>query len=362
MAQFSYPVYVLGQTFFNRRPDTILHFRGTVLEGRPGAQPPIFNDMGGIMANPSMQPAGSPDLLSQAYSQSHGGVVAASSSHHGRVPLATIVTAVPPVDLGSSSSEDIPNTNDPHFYSSPVAMEPPRGFMEQPKPSTPPAKARNKSSPRIHAAKIEKSTNIGHWTDGLVKPPPPLPPRNRTRSQDATTSSRASARSRGSQDSRTTMQSSDQRPSSSANHRITAQRMPELPHFGGIDVGLQVGCNAILIRHLSQTTIQMPGLEPLLEELNPNGLQPVTIPSHIHQFSSSNTMGTSPPSDPRAQSSGYIAGSLVSLPSSADSPPPITYASNQASWPGQCIPQRRRTDGPLHAGVSSLYFELRPRP
>jgi len=270
--------------------------------GAPGAQPPISEDMGRVMftsSHSSVQlTSGSPGVpLSMEHSQSPSGLIAAQSSPHpGRVPPAPIATAVAPIAFGSAGPEGISTgANGPHFYSSPVTMEAPCAFVGQPQPSTSPMRARRRTS-RINTATLEKSASLGHWTDGLVRPPPPIPPRRRTFEKSAnlghwtdglvrspspipprrrtfeksaslghwtdglvrppppipprsrTSNNPTSTGLRGSQDSRiseatmrsTTLSSLIPRRSSSNERIRVVQRMPELPRGSDFDVGPSV--------------------------------------------------------------------------------------------------------------------------
>lgn len=297
-----------------------------MLGGAPRAQPPISEDWTISTSNRSsvQLTGGSPGVpLSLGHSQSPNGIVAVQSSPHpGRVPLATIATAVAHIGSGAAGPESISTgTNNPHIYSSPVAMEAPCALMGQPQPSTTPTRAPRRPS-RINTANFEKSASLGHWTDGLVKPPPPIP--RRPRSQDGTSNNRTSTGLRGPQPSRSseaTMRSASRSISSishfisgrpSSNERIRAH---EHTRGGSFDVGPSAAYVFRFADHPSQPTIHVHGLGPLTEEPTSGELHPIAVSFHGSQVSSSSTLDMSPPQHPQAQqthlSGGYVDGPLV---------------------------------------------------
>lgn len=264
----------------------LYYTEGTMLGGAPRAQPPISEDWTISTSNRSsvQLTSGSPGVpLSLGHSQSPNGIVAVQSSPHlGRVPLATIATAVAHIGPGATGPEGISTgTNNPHIYSSPVAMEAPCTFTGQPQQSTTPTRASRRPS-RINTANFEKSASLGHWTDGLVKPPPPIP--RRPRSQDGTSNSRTSTGLWGSQHSRSseaTMQPAS-RSMSSFSHLIRG-RSSSNEQGSGFD-----------------PTNQMRGLGPLTEEPTSDDLH-ITVPFHGSQASSSSTLDMNPSLLPQAQ-------------------------------------------------------------
>ena len=287
-----------------------------MLGGAPRAQPPISEDWTISTSNRSsvQLTGGSPGVpLSLGHSQSPNGIVAVQSSPHpGRVPLATIATAVAHIGSGAAGPESISTgTNNPHIYSSPVAMEAPCALMGQPQPSTTPTRAPRRPS-RINTANFEKSASLGHWTDGLVKPPPPIP--RRPRSQDGTSNSRTSTGLWGSQHSRSseaTMQPVS-RSMSSFSHLIRG-RSSSNEQGSGFDVGPSAAYFFRFADHPSQPTNQMRGLGPLTEEPTSDDLH-ITVPFHGSQASSSSTLDMNPSLLPQAQQthpSGYVDGLLI---------------------------------------------------
>jgi len=166
---------------------------------------------------------------------------------------------------------------------------------------------------RMRTTNLEKSASLGHWTDGLVRPPPPISPRSRTPSQDATSNDPTSTGLRGSQGSKNseaTIRSATRslsslipRRSSLSERIMAAQRTHGHPQGSDFAVGPSAAHLFPFADHPSQSTIFVNSDE---------SWRPITVPFHGSKVASSSTVKTSPPPVPQAQqthSSGYVDGS-----------------------------------------------------
>ncbi|KAL4070359.1 hypothetical protein J3A83DRAFT_4372544 [Scleroderma citrinum] len=340
---------------------------GVLLEGPPRTQLPITEEIGRttFTNDHSLIHVSGVDVdvsPSQGHSQT-GGVTTQSRPHQGRVPLASIATTVASSGLERTST----GTNDPHFYSSPVAMEAPLALERvQPQPSATPTRIQRKQS-RISVAKLEKSTSIGHWTDVLVKLPPPIPPRIRTRSHDVARNNRPSTILRSSQDSRGSGGTTYSAPPSTSSFSHLSNRFPSSEQITSDQRAYELP-PVDVIDH----TIQ---LDPLEEEpiaannYVPGKPEPTPIPSHIHRADSLNTSSAHvlPQNVPRSLVTQPPVGYVHVPPDLAHStiyppqPSSATPISNQVRRLNHIIPRivrRRRTDGSHHAAVSNTTFRV----